>query len=64
MLELYSSDCDVYKEQTNEKFLKLFYSDPVRSLSPSIVRTEMAYFFFFFFLPKETLWICTTMGNA
>jgi hypothetical protein len=32
LIESFPDDCDVYKEQTNEKFLQLFYSDPVRSL--------------------------------
>ena len=29
--ELFSSDVAIYKEQTNELFLKLFYSNPVRN---------------------------------
>jgi hypothetical protein len=30
LIDAFPDDCDVYKEQTNEKFLQLFYSDPVR----------------------------------
>ncbi len=31
--ELFSSDVAIYKEQTNELFLKLFYSNPVSIIS-------------------------------
>lgn len=48
---MYPDKCSLYKEQGNEKFLKLFYSNPVLFLSLHANQ-------------QGKVWFCLSVGNA